>query len=168
MSAGNIEGALALFADALDLARKNGELFYLAEILRLTAEALLAQPVPDRIRAEHYLIEALKVARSRGKVLGVACRLRARQDLVDRRATDRGFVIGLPGLWLVHRGLRRARIAKRQGSRCRAASLMGFLSCSQFAGEIVDGDQCAAALGRSSCVVLNLANGQPGWRTRAL
>jgi hypothetical protein len=63
MAAGDIEGALTLFADALDLARGNGELFYVAEILRLTAQALLTQSAPDRSRAEHYLVEALEVAR---------------------------------------------------------------------------------------------------------
>ena len=50
MAAGDIEGALTLFADALELARGNGELFYVAEILRLTAQALLARPAPDRSR----------------------------------------------------------------------------------------------------------------------
>ena len=63
MAAGDIEGALTLFDDALDLARGNGELFYVAEILRLTAQALLARPAPDRSRAEHCLVEALEVAR---------------------------------------------------------------------------------------------------------
>ena len=63
MAAGDIEGALTLFAEALDLARNNGELFYLAEILRLTSEALMARP-PDRPRADHCLLEALDVARA--------------------------------------------------------------------------------------------------------
>ncbi len=63
MAAGDIEGALVLFADALALARGNGELFYVAEILRLTAEALLARRGPDRSRAEHCLVEAIEVAR---------------------------------------------------------------------------------------------------------
>jgi len=64
MAAGDIDGALELFSEALDLARKNGELFYLAEILRLKAEALLAHPDPDQPLAEHCLVEALEVARN--------------------------------------------------------------------------------------------------------
>ena len=63
MAAGDIDGALTLFDDAVELARANGELFYLAEILRLTAEALLERAAPDRSRAEHRLVEALEVAR---------------------------------------------------------------------------------------------------------
>ena len=63
MAAGDIEGALTLFADALDLARGNGELFYVAEILRLTAQAWLAQPAPDNSQAERYLLEALETSR---------------------------------------------------------------------------------------------------------
>ena len=63
MAAGDTEGALTLFANALDLARSNGELFYLAEILRLAAQALLVQPVPDGSRAERYFVEALEVSR---------------------------------------------------------------------------------------------------------
>ena len=39
-------------------------MFYVAEIMRLTAEALLALPAPDRSRAEHFLLDALEVARS--------------------------------------------------------------------------------------------------------
>ena len=46
MASGDVEGASTLFADALDLARSNGELYFEAEILRLTAEALLAHPRP--------------------------------------------------------------------------------------------------------------------------
>ena len=61
MAAGDIDGALTLFGDALDLARSNGELFYVAEILRLRAQALLARP--NRIAAEQCLVEALEVAR---------------------------------------------------------------------------------------------------------
>ena len=49
MAAGDIEGALTLFDDALELARGNGELFYVAEILRLTAQALLARPAARSI-----------------------------------------------------------------------------------------------------------------------
>jgi class 3 adenylate cyclase/predicted ATPase len=64
MAAGDIEGALTLFGDALDLARRNGELYYLAEILRLTGLALLAQSQPDGSGAERYLVEALEVSRS--------------------------------------------------------------------------------------------------------
>ena len=64
MAAGDIEGALTLFDDALQLARGNGEMFYVAEILRLTAEALLTLPAPDRSRAERSLLEALEVARA--------------------------------------------------------------------------------------------------------
>jgi predicted ATPase len=63
IAAGDIEGALRLFADALDLARGNGELFYVAEILRWTAQALLMQPAPDDAQAEHYLLEALELSR---------------------------------------------------------------------------------------------------------
>ena len=48
IAAGDIEGALRLFADALDLARGNGELFYLAEILRWAAQAPLTQPAPEQ------------------------------------------------------------------------------------------------------------------------
>ena len=57
------EGALTLFGDALDLARRNGELYYLAR-LRLTAEALLARPLPDGSGAERCLVEALEASRS--------------------------------------------------------------------------------------------------------
>ena len=64
MLAGDIDGALTLFADALAVARGNGELFYVAEILRLTAEALLAGAAPDRSQVESCLVEALEVARS--------------------------------------------------------------------------------------------------------
>ena len=63
LAAGDIEGALTLFGDALGLARRNGEMYYLAEILRLTAEAMLAQPLPDRTAAQRCLLEALEVAR---------------------------------------------------------------------------------------------------------
>jgi predicted ATPase/class 3 adenylate cyclase len=63
MLAGDIDGALTLFADALAVARGNGELFYVAEILRLTAQALLAGAAPDRSQAERCLVEALEVAR---------------------------------------------------------------------------------------------------------
>jgi predicted ATPase len=63
MAAGDIEGALTLFADALHLARGNGELFYVAEILRLTAQAWLAQHAPDNSQAERYLLEALEASR---------------------------------------------------------------------------------------------------------
>jgi class 3 adenylate cyclase/predicted ATPase len=63
MAAGDIEGALTLFDDSLKLARGNGELFYVAEILRLTAQALLMRHAPDRFRAEQCLVEALEVAR---------------------------------------------------------------------------------------------------------
>jgi class 3 adenylate cyclase/predicted ATPase len=63
MAAGDIEGALTLFDDALDLAHGNGELFYVAEILRLKAQALLARPAPDRFKAERCLVQALEVAR---------------------------------------------------------------------------------------------------------
>jgi predicted ATPase len=64
IAAGDLDGALTLFDDALELARSNGELFYVAEILRLTAEASMARAAPDRSRAEHLLVEALEVARS--------------------------------------------------------------------------------------------------------
>jgi tetratricopeptide (TPR) repeat protein len=64
LAAGDIEGALTLFDDALQLARGNGELFYVAEILRLTAQALLIGPARQRSRAEPCLVEALEVARS--------------------------------------------------------------------------------------------------------
>jgi tetratricopeptide (TPR) repeat protein len=63
MAANDIEGALTLFDDSLELARGNGELFYVAEILRLTAQALLTRTAPDRSRAEYCLVEALEVAR---------------------------------------------------------------------------------------------------------
>jgi class 3 adenylate cyclase/predicted ATPase len=63
MAANDIEGALTLFDDSLELARGNGELFYVAEILRLTAQALLTRTAPDRSRAEYRLVEALEVAR---------------------------------------------------------------------------------------------------------
>ena len=63
LAAGDIEGALTLFGDALDLARRNGEMYYLAEILRLMAEALLARPLPDVSGAERCLVEALEVSR---------------------------------------------------------------------------------------------------------
>jgi predicted ATPase len=63
MAANDIEGALTLFDDSLELARGNGELFYAAEILRLTAQALLTRTAPDRSRAEYCLVEALEVAR---------------------------------------------------------------------------------------------------------
>jgi tetratricopeptide (TPR) repeat protein len=63
MAAGDIDGALTLFADALDLARGNGELFYVAEILRLTAQAWLVQPAPDNPQGERYLLEALETSR---------------------------------------------------------------------------------------------------------
>ncbi len=63
MAAGDIDGALTLFDDALQLARRNKEMFYVAEIMRLIAQASLALPDPDRSRAEHFLLEALEVAR---------------------------------------------------------------------------------------------------------
>jgi predicted ATPase len=63
LAAGDPEGALTLFADALELARSNGELFYVAEILRLTAQALLARPNRDRSGGERCLHEALETAR---------------------------------------------------------------------------------------------------------
>jgi class 3 adenylate cyclase/predicted ATPase len=63
MAAADVEGALTLFREALDLARANGEMYYVPEILRLTAEALLTQPVPDGPQAEASLVEALEIAR---------------------------------------------------------------------------------------------------------
>jgi predicted ATPase len=63
MAAADVEGALTLFREALDLAQANGEMYYVPEILRLTAEALLTQPVPDGPQAEASLVEALEIAR---------------------------------------------------------------------------------------------------------
>jgi predicted ATPase len=63
MAAADVEGALTLFDEALNVARTNEEMYYVPEILRLTAEALLARPVPDSSRAEDNLIEALEIAR---------------------------------------------------------------------------------------------------------
>jgi class 3 adenylate cyclase/predicted ATPase len=63
MAAADVEGALALFGEALDLARANGEMYYVPEILRLTAEALRALPMPDASRVEGNLLEALEIAR---------------------------------------------------------------------------------------------------------
>jgi predicted ATPase len=78
MATGDIESALTLFADALDLARGNGELFYVAEIQRLTAEAWLAQPAPDNSQAERYLLETLETSRRQGAKF---CELRATSAL---------------------------------------------------------------------------------------
>jgi adenylate cyclase len=64
LAAGDTEGALTLFGDALALARGNGEEYYLAEILRLMAQALLAQVTPDDSQAERYLVDALEVSRA--------------------------------------------------------------------------------------------------------
>ena len=63
MAAADVEGALTLFDEALNVARTNEEMYYVPEILRLTAEALLARPAPDSSRAEDNLIEALEIAR---------------------------------------------------------------------------------------------------------
>jgi predicted ATPase len=63
MAAVDIDGALTLLDDALQLARGNREMFYVAEIMRLTVQALLTRPTPDRSQAEHFLHEALEVAR---------------------------------------------------------------------------------------------------------
>ena len=63
MAVTDVEGALTLFGEALDLARTNGEMYYVPEILRQSAEVLLARPMSDASRAEGHLIEALEIAR---------------------------------------------------------------------------------------------------------
>jgi predicted ATPase len=74
LAAGDIDGALTLLDDALQLPRGNGEMFCVAEIMRLTAQALLTRPNPDRSQAEHFLLEALEVARGQEAKF---CELRA-------------------------------------------------------------------------------------------
>jgi len=60
MAAGDIDGALTLLDDALQLPQGNGEMFYVAEIMRLTAQALLTRPNPDRSQAEHFSLRRLR------------------------------------------------------------------------------------------------------------
>jgi predicted ATPase len=84
---------LTLFADALDLAPGNGELFYVAEILRLTAQAWLAQPAPDNSHAERYLLEALETSRRQeAKFWELRAAVDTCQTLVQRRTTDRSVI----------------------------------------------------------------------------
>ena len=62
-AAGDIDGALALFDDALTEVSINGERWYEAELLRLKAEMLLAQETPRPADAEHCLQAAIASAR---------------------------------------------------------------------------------------------------------
>ena len=99
MAAGDIDGALTLFDDALELARANGELFYLAEILRLTARGVAGAARARSVACRTPSCRGARGrARSGGEVLGAACGLCTRQTLVQRRATDRSLVAGRSGL----------------------------------------------------------------------
>ena len=62
-AAGDIDGALALFDDALNEVSINGERWYEPELLRLKAEMLLAQTTPRAADAEQCLRAAIAVAR---------------------------------------------------------------------------------------------------------
>lgn len=52
-----------MLADAVDRARRTGERYFEAELLRLRAELLLSGATPDPTSAERCLVEALEVAR---------------------------------------------------------------------------------------------------------
>jgi predicted ATPase len=61
--AGDIDGALALFVSALEVASTTGERWYEPELLRFKAEMLLAQPKQLAIEAEQCLKAAIALAR---------------------------------------------------------------------------------------------------------
>jgi predicted ATPase/class 3 adenylate cyclase len=61
-AAGDIDGALALFDSALEVASTNGERWYEPELLRLKAEMLLAQPKQRATEAEQCLKAAISLA----------------------------------------------------------------------------------------------------------
>jgi predicted ATPase len=62
-AAGDIDGALALFVSALEVASTTGERWYEPELLRFKAEMLLAQPKQLAIEAEQCLKAAITLAR---------------------------------------------------------------------------------------------------------
>jgi predicted ATPase len=61
-AAGDLDGALALYDDALGIASTNGEHWYEPELLRLKAEMLLARPKPRTVEAEQCLTAAISLA----------------------------------------------------------------------------------------------------------
>jgi class 3 adenylate cyclase/predicted ATPase len=61
-AASDLDGALALYDDALEIASTNGEHWYEPELLRLKAEMLLAQPKPRAVEAEQCLTAAISLA----------------------------------------------------------------------------------------------------------
>jgi predicted ATPase len=61
-AAGDLDGALALYDDALEIASTNGEHWYESELLRLKAEMLLAQPKPRTVQADQCLTAAISLA----------------------------------------------------------------------------------------------------------
>ena len=63
-AAGDIDGALALFDAALEVASTNGEHWYEPELLRLKAEMLLAQTKPRAAEAEQCLETAISLAQT--------------------------------------------------------------------------------------------------------
>jgi predicted ATPase/class 3 adenylate cyclase len=62
MAGGDVDGALALFNTALEAASNTGERWYEPEVLRLKAEALLAQPEHHAREAEYCLKAAIALA----------------------------------------------------------------------------------------------------------
>jgi class 3 adenylate cyclase/predicted ATPase len=62
-AAGDIDGALALFVSALDVASTTGERWYEPELLRFKAEMLLARPRQGANEAEQCLEAAITLAR---------------------------------------------------------------------------------------------------------
>jgi predicted ATPase len=77
MSGQNKEG-LKVLEEALDLARKNGDCYYEAEIHRLRGELVLSRGDEDRIRAEFCFREAMAIA---GKQSAKCLELRAAMSL---------------------------------------------------------------------------------------
>jgi predicted ATPase len=110
--AGQIEEALTLLDDALQIAERTGERWFAAELNRHKGQLLLGQGHSEA--AEELYRKALSIAEEQGAKLW---ELRAAASLARlRRDQGRRAEASRPGLWLVHRRLRYARSQKRRAS----------------------------------------------------
>ena len=80
--AGDWAGAETALREGLAFVEQSGERFWLPELHRLGGKIALAQPTPDRARAEACFVEAIAVARSQDARL---FELRAATDLARLR-----------------------------------------------------------------------------------
>ena len=127
--AGQIEEALALLDDALQIVERTGERWFAAELNRHKGQLLLRQGHSEA--AEELYRKALSIAEEQEAKLwelrAAASLARLRRDQGRRRSPRPSRA----GLWLVHRGLRHPRSQRGKG----AAPYMWCVAAGCFVAE---------------------------------